>query len=79
MKPIKDRVLIKEIKTETITKSGLILPDNVKDKEYEVIEVGCKCKALKKGDKIVLHEHVKKLPYEDFYFINESTDIKVVL
>jgi len=79
MKLLHDKVLIKELKTEQKTSSGLILPESATEKEYEVLDVGNRCKALKKGDRIRLYEHAKKDAYEGNYFIRESFGIKVIL
>ncbi|NLY43511.1 MAG: co-chaperone GroES [Clostridiaceae bacterium] len=42
IKPLGARVLLKELETQETTKSGIVLPSNVKEKPYiaEVIEVG---------------------------------------
>lgn len=64
VKPLRDRVLIKRIEEETKTVSGIIIPDNHKEKpvQGEVIAVGTgyrledgKVKELdvKKGDKVL--------------------------
>ena len=42
MKPINDRVVIKPAKAEEVTKGGIIIPDNAKEKPQrgEVVAVG---------------------------------------
>lgn len=58
VKPLKDRVLIKAIEPEEVTKSGIILAGGVKEKPQvaEIIELGDKVinnDGLKKGDRII--------------------------
>lgn len=79
MKLIGDRIFIKLIQKEQKTKSGLILPTEVIEPEYEVLQVGAKCKGVKQGDKIRLYPHIDLTPYEDGYFMNESYGIKAIL
>ena len=75
-----DLVLIEEIKTPTETKiNGLIIPNASKEKEYEVKQLGIKCKALNVGDKIHLHEHTSLLPFNDGFLFNEAIGIKAIL
>ena len=63
-KPLQDRVLIKKIEQESKTKSGIIIPDNIKEKPMQgiVIEIGTglknnnndiKTTEIKKGDKVL--------------------------
>ncbi len=42
MKPLRDRVLVKRLESETITKSGIIIPDSAGEKpmEAKVIATG---------------------------------------
>jgi chaperonin GroES len=42
MKPLGDRVIVKALSAETVTKSGIVLPDTAKEKpqEGEVLAVG---------------------------------------
>lgn len=59
IKPLADRVLIKPAEAEEKTASGIIIPDNAKEKPLkgEVIAVGKGTKdeemVLKKGDKVL--------------------------
>lgn len=56
MKPLFDRLLVKEIKTETTT-GGIIIPDTVQAAKelckWEVVEVGGECKYVKQGDNVM--------------------------
>ena len=78
MRPIGDRIFIKEIKLAPKTPSGLILPKKENEIQYEVLAVGPKCK-LQVGKVIRLYEHTDLVEYEDGYFMNESLGIKAIL
>ena len=61
IKPISDRVVIAPLAAETTTASGIIIPDNAKEKpqEAEVIAVGEEVKEIKldsdhKGHKMMM-------------------------
>ena len=51
IKPLGDRVLVKVLETEEITKSGIVLPDSAKEKKAEgaVVAVGNGEKVVKLG------------------------------
>jgi chaperonin GroES len=53
VRPLNDRILIKRLEEEEMTKGGIIIPDSAKEKpaEGEVIAVG-KGKVNDKGDRI---------------------------
>lgn len=53
IKPIGERVLLKPIEQEEKTASGIIIPDNAKEKpqEAEVVAVADDVKSVKVGDK----------------------------
>jgi chaperonin GroES len=60
VKPLGDRILVKEVSAEETTKSGIVLPDTAEKKKsgiYEIIELGdgeaVKSLGLKVGDKVV--------------------------
>ena len=68
VKPLQDRVLIKRVEEETKTASGIIIPDNHKEKpsQGEVIAVGTgyrlqdgtvKALEVKKGDKVLFGKY----------------------
>ena len=56
LKPLQDYVLLKELKPEEVTESGIFIPEDV-DKEKNqgiVVEVGDKSvKSVEKGDKVL--------------------------
>ncbi len=55
VRPLNDRILVKRLEEEEMTKGGIIIPDSAKEKpaEGEVIAVG-KGKVNDKGDRIEL-------------------------
>ena len=55
VRPLNDRILVKRLEEEEVTKGGIIIPDSAKEKpaEGEVISVG-KGKINDKGDRIKL-------------------------
>jgi len=55
VRPLNDRILVKRLEEEEMTKGGIIIPDSAKEKpaEGEVIAVG-KGKVNEKGDRIKL-------------------------
>jgi chaperonin GroES len=59
IKPIKDRVAIKQDEAQDKTMSGLILPDSAKEKPLsgEVIAVGPQCKEVEVGEKVYYQKY----------------------
>jgi chaperonin GroES len=55
VRPLNDRILVKRLEEEEMTKGGIIIPDSAKEKpaEGEIIAVG-KGKINDKGDRIKL-------------------------
>ncbi len=55
VRPLNDRILVKRLEEEEMTKGGIIIPDSAKEKpaEGEIIAVG-KGKVSDKGDRIKL-------------------------
>jgi chaperonin GroES len=58
IKPLGDRILVKEASAETVTKSGIVLPDTAEKKKsgvYEVVAIGDgpEAKNFKVGDKVM--------------------------
>ncbi|MDO5557816.1 MAG: co-chaperone GroES [Clostridia bacterium] len=85
LKPLQDRVIVKMIENEEITKSGIILSGATKEKSQiaEVLEVGpggyvhgekvemC----VKKGDKVIVNKYAGtevKLDEGDVVIVNQS-------
>ncbi len=64
LKPLGDRVIVKPVTEEEVTKSGIVLPDTVekeKKEEGEVVAVGegdkIKKLGLAKGDKVIFGKY----------------------
>jgi chaperonin GroES len=87
IKPLGDRVLIKQVESEEKTASGLYIPDNAKEKPQEatVIAVGPGTKdfdmTLKEGDKVLYGKYAGteiKHGGEDFIIIKEEEVLAVI-
>lgn len=86
LEPLGDRVLIKPIEREEKTKSGIVLPDTVKERpqEGEVVAVGPGrmtdegkriAMEIKKGDKVVYAKYAGteiKIEEEEHIILRES-------
>ncbi len=76
--PLEDRVLVKIVKEEEKTPSGIILPDVAKEKPQiaEVIEVGDdESIKVKKGDKIIFAKYSGteiKIDGEDYLILSKG-------
>ncbi len=64
LKPLGDRIIVKPVTEEEVTKSGIVLPDTVekeKKEEGEVVAVGDGEKitklGLKQGDKVIFGKY----------------------
>ena len=60
IRPLGERVLIKQTKQEEVTKSGIVLPDTVsKEKPIigEVTAVGKSIKEIKVGEKVIYEKY----------------------
>jgi len=91
LRPLGDRVVVRPIEKEEMTKSGIVLPDTAKEKpqEGEVIAVGPgklgdDCKRLpmevKEGDKVLFAKYAgSEIKLDDQeYLILRDTDILAV-
>lgn len=86
LKPLGDRVVIKPLPKEEVTKSGLVLPDTAKEKpqEGEVIAVGPGrvgddgkhiAMEVKKGDRVIFAKYAGtelKLDEIEYVILRES-------
>ncbi len=81
IKPLADRVLVKPVAAETTTKSGIIIPDNAKEKPLrgEVLAVGQGTKdeqmVLKAGDQVLYGKYAGtelELDGEQFLIMRQS-------
>jgi len=76
--PLEDRVLVKIVKEEEKTPSGIILPDVAKEKPQiaEVVEVGDdETIKVKKGDKVIFAKYSGteiKVDGEDYLILSKS-------
>ena len=91
LKPLADRVVIKQLEAEEKTKSGIVLPGTAKEKpqEAEVVEVGpggvvdgkeIKME-VKKGDRVIYSKYAGtevKLDEEEFIIVKQSDILAVV-
>ncbi|MDR1639783.1 MAG: co-chaperone GroES [Clostridiales bacterium] len=91
LKPLGDRVVIKQLEAEEKTKSGIVLPSNAKEKpqEAEVLAVGpggtvdgkeVKIE-VKPGDRIIYSKYAGtevKLDKEEYIIIKHSDILAVV-
>jgi chaperonin GroES len=75
VRPLNDRILVKRLEEEEMTKGGIIIPDSAKEKpaEGEVIAVG-KGKINDKGDRVKLDVKVGDLVLFSKY---GGTDVKL--
>jgi len=75
IKPLGDRVVLKQIEAEAVTKSGIVLPDSAKEKpaEAKVVAVG-KGKVTDEGKTIPVEVKVGDVV---FYSKYSGTNIKV--
>jgi chaperonin GroES len=92
VKPLYDRIIAKRLESETKTKGGIIIPDNVKEKPLEgkVVAVG-KGKILedgslrkldiKEGDRILFGKYSGteiKINQEDMVILREDDVLAIV-
>ena len=91
IKPIGDRILIKFKEREEVTKSGIVLPDTVKEKPQiaEVIEVGPggyvdgeKVEmVVKKGDRVIVSKYAGteiKIDGEEYTIIRQDDVLAII-
>ena len=92
VQPLSDRVLIQELKEDTKTLSGIILPDSLSNdeemKKGKVMEVGPGRLvngnnipvAVKKGDKVLFKKWADKvkLDGEEYYLASEADLVAVI-
>lgn len=83
LKPLFNRVLIKESTPEEKTTSGIYLPDVLKEKKNEgvVIEVGHETTILKVGDNVMFGKNTGiPTSYEgNDYLLMRETDVLAIL
>ena len=91
IKPLGDRVVIKNIESEETTKSGIVLPGTAKEKPQvaEVVEVGPGgtvdgkevTMLVKKGDKVIFSKYAGteiKLDGEELIIVRQNDILAIV-
>ncbi|WP_040278340.1 co-chaperone GroES [Psychroserpens damuponensis] len=87
IKPLADRVLIEPVQAETKTASGIIIPDNAKEKPQKgnVVAVGKGTKdepmTVKSGDTVLYGKYAGtelKLEGKDYLIMRESDILAIV-
>ena len=92
VKPLGDKILVKRLEAQEITKGGIVLPDSAKEKpkEGKVVEVGPGkitddgsrgTMQLKKGDRILFTSYAGteiKVDGEEFLIMAEDDVLAVV-
>jgi chaperonin GroES len=93
IKPLGDRVLIKQIESEEVTKGGIVLPDTAKEKpqEGEVLAVGPgklldngqrAPMEVQVGDRVLFAKYAGseiKQGGEEFMILNSERDILAII
>ncbi|MCP1223312.1 co-chaperone GroES [Sebaldella sp. S0638] len=84
IRPLGERVLIKQTKQEEITKSGIVLPDTAsKEKPIigEVTAVGDAIKEIKIGDKVIYEKYAgtEVKDNDDVYLLLEEKNVLAVV
>ncbi len=92
LKPLYDRVVVRRVDAETTTKSGIIIPDNAKEKprQGDVIAVGSgavlksgeqRPLAVKVGERVLFGQYAGteiKLDGEELLVLKESDILAVI-
>ncbi|MDD2451363.1 co-chaperone GroES [Sulfurovum sp.] len=82
-KPLGDRLLVERIEEASTTSSGIIIPDNAKDKpsQGKVIAVGSEVEEVKVGDTIVFGKYAgSEITIDNtVYLIMEQSDALGIL
>ncbi len=83
IKPLGKRVVLKEVKTEETTKSGLVLAGKKEEPQVaEVVVVSSEVKSIKAGDKVVYKKYSGtnvELEKEELIVIDEEDILAVIL
>ena len=84
IKPLGERVLIKQTEQEEVTKSGIVLPGTAsKEKPIigEVLAVGSKIEEVKVGDKVIFEKYsgTEFKDGEESYLILEKDNVLAIV
>jgi len=92
VKPLDDRILVKQCEAEEVTAGGIVLPDSAKEKPQrgtvsatgpgKLLDSGERAKmSLKKGDEIFYAKYAGsevKIDGEDFVILRESDVLAII-
>ena len=92
IKPLNDRILVKRLEAEKVTKGGIVLPDTAKEKpkEGEVVAVGPgrllengkrQPLELKKGNKIIFESYAGteiKIESKEYLLMKEDDVLGII-
>ena len=84
IKPLGERVLIKQTEQEEVTKSGIVLPGTAsKEKPIigEVLAIGLKIEEVKVGDKVIFEKYsgTEVKDGEESYLILEKDNVLAIV
>ena len=84
IKPLGERILIKQTEQEEVTKSGIVLPGTAsKEKPIigEVLAVGSKIEEVKVGDKVIFEKYsgTEVKDGEETYLILEKDNVLAIV
>ena len=84
IKPLGERILIKQTEQEEVTKSGIVLPGTAsKEKPIirEVLAVGSKVEEVKAGDKVIFEKYsgTEVKDGEESYLILEKDNVLAIV
>ena len=84
IKPLGERVLIKQTEQEEVTKSGIVLPGTAsKEKPIigEVLAVGSKIEEVKVGDKVIFEKYsgTEVKDGDESYLILEKDNVLAIV
>ena len=82
-KPLGDRLLVERIEEMSTTASGIIIPDNAKDKpsQGKVVAIGSEVEEISVGDTIVFGKYAGtevKIEDEEFLIMREDDVLGVI-
>jgi chaperonin GroES len=92
LKPIRDRIVIKLLEAETVTKSGLVIPDAAAEKPSQgevlaagggrVVEDGTVVPmVIKEGDRVLFSKHAGqtvKIDGQEYHILREDDVMAIV-
>jgi len=85
LKPLGDRLVIRQVEAEETTKSGIVLPGQSKEKPQEAVVVakgeGVKSELLKEGVKVIYSKYAGntvKVDDEELIIVKEEDVLAVV-